>query len=97
VRRHVVAAVAVVLLDPLDGFDGLGVTANADAGARQRDQLLCRRVPARVGRIEAAVDRAIPVVTFDAAATVLPRLLSLSPRSKQYSHLASAFALPSGV
>jgi hypothetical protein len=29
-------------------------------------------------------------------AVVLPRLLSASARSKQYSHCASAFALPSG-
>ncbi len=62
VGRHVVARAVVEGGHPLHGFDGLLVTLRAVAGAARRDQLLRGRVPARVGGVRAARNRAVPVV-----------------------------------
>ncbi len=76
----------------LTDFDGLGVTAETGAGAAGRDQLGGGGVPARVaGALSAARTEQSQLVAAP------PRLVSVSLRSKQYSHCASSVGVAERV
>src|SRR6202007_670512 len=59
---HVVSFVRRIGHHPLQRFERLVVALGAGARAASRNQFLCSRIPAHIGSVRAAGDRAIPVV-----------------------------------
>jgi len=70
VRGQVVASAGMVGGHPLQRFDHLLVTLVASARSASRDELHPGRVPAGIGGVQAARNRAVPSVVGSAAAGV---------------------------